>query len=529
MHPVRSLLLASLLSLLLPAVAHAATRYASPNGTGPAPACAQAAPCAIDDAVDAAVDGDAVSLAPGRYAVATELTVDDAIELHGGPGLALPLISSSAPVGISVQSPGAVVRDLAIDQGAAGNAAIEIAAGTVDRVRATSTSGSGGAACELGSGSGSPALLRDSTCWSASAGAGGVAISSAADGAAVTLNAYLRGVTAYATGPGSSGIALSGSGGGSALIDARDVIASGTGADVRADSAAGGGAAATLADSNFATTQANGPGSTITAPGSSGNQAAEPRLVDPGAGQFDQLAGSPTIDAGAADALLGALDVNFDARVQNQTPDIGADEFPDRVPPQTTIDSGPSGPTTNGKPTFAFSSSEPGSSFACQLDSEPFTPCRSPTMLESLLQGPHKFSVAAIDPAGNIDPTPAESAFAFDRGIYGNVKAKRRQRQKGQKVILKVEVRATEDVRVSAAGKVKASRKSFAVRSRATTLLDGKPRTLRLKPKKRSAGRAIHKALKRGKGVSAVLTATFTDDLGNRATSGDVFVALKGR
>ena len=53
----------------------------------------------------------------------------------------------------------------------------------------------------------------------------------------------------------------------------------------------------------------------------------------------------------------------------------GVDSYPDwggsvidSTPPETTIDSGPSGPTSNSTPTFAFHSSEAGSSFACSID-----------------------------------------------------------------------------------------------------------------------------------------------------------------
>ena len=50
----------------------------------------------------------------------------------------------------------------------------------------------------------------------------------------------------------------------------------------------------------------------------------------------------------------------------------------DSTDPQTTIDSGPSGSTADATPTFAFSSSEPGSSFQCRFDSAAFGPCSGP-------------------------------------------------------------------------------------------------------------------------------------------------------
>jgi hypothetical protein len=45
-------------------------------------------------------------------------------------------------------------------------------------------------------------------------------------------------------------------------------------------------------------------------------------------GNFHQISGSPTIDAGTPDPLLGSDDFDGQPRVQGCAPDIGADEFP---------------------------------------------------------------------------------------------------------------------------------------------------------------------------------------------------------
>lgn len=92
-------------------------------------------------------------------------------------------------------------------------------------------------------------------------------------------------------------------------------------------------------------------------------------------------------------------------------------EAPDVTPPDTQIDSGPSGPTTNSSPTFTFSSPEPGSSFQCRLDSSnaaAFKPCSSPKTYSSLAPGAHKFEAQAIDAAQNVDPTPAARSFVVE-------------------------------------------------------------------------------------------------------------------
>jgi hypothetical protein len=88
----------------------------------------------------------------------------------------------------------------------------------------------------------------------------------------------------------------------------------------------------------------------------------------------------------------------------------------DTVAPQTTIDSGPSGPTNDDSPSFDFSS-EAGASFECRLDSNQeadFDPCTSPQSYSSLAVGAHTFEVRATDQAGNTDQTPASRSFTVD-------------------------------------------------------------------------------------------------------------------
>ncbi len=88
----------------------------------------------------------------------------------------------------------------------------------------------------------------------------------------------------------------------------------------------------------------------------------------------------------------------------------------DTAPPETAIDSGPSGPTNQASPSFSFSS-EPGTSFECRLDSAQeadFQPCSSPQSYSSLTDGSHSFEVRATDSVGNTDPTPASRSFTVD-------------------------------------------------------------------------------------------------------------------
>jgi hypothetical protein len=87
-------------------------------------------------------------------------------------------------------------------------------------------------------------------------------------------------------------------------------------------------------------------------------------------------------------------------------------------PPATAIDSGPTGPTRDETPTFAFSAVG-GDGFECSMDGAGFAPCSSPLTSAVLGRGAHTFSVRARDGVGNVDPTAATAAFTIDRSLAG--------------------------------------------------------------------------------------------------------------
>ena len=86
----------------------------------------------------------------------------------------------------------------------------------------------------------------------------------------------------------------------------------------------------------------------------------------------------------------------------------------DTTPPETTIDSNPSDPSTSSGATFTFSADEGGSTFECELDGAGFSSCSSPKSYSSLSDGSHTFKVKATDGAGNTDPTPAQYTWTVD-------------------------------------------------------------------------------------------------------------------
>ena len=86
----------------------------------------------------------------------------------------------------------------------------------------------------------------------------------------------------------------------------------------------------------------------------------------------------------------------------------------DTTAPDTTIGSGPTGPTNDATPTFAFSASESGSTFRCRVDTGTWASCTSPWTTAALGDGAHSVAVRATDAAGNTDASPATRSFTVD-------------------------------------------------------------------------------------------------------------------
>jgi len=80
---------------------------------------------------------------------------------------------------------------------------------------------------------------------------------------------------------------------------------------------------------------------------------------------------------------------------------------PDKTAPQTTITDQPARRTTKRRVSFSFKSNEKGAHFECSLDGRAFKACVSPARFRARKLGRHTLLVRAIDPAGNVDATPA--------------------------------------------------------------------------------------------------------------------------
>jgi hypothetical protein len=319
---VRSIVSLAFVILLLaaPAVATADVRWAEPDGNGPEP-CLVSDPCGLKDAVEsmAVADGDEVVMRSGDYDLgAGELEVSDDIVLHGEDGQPRPRIKSTAG-GAAVRTNGtgdALIRDLEIVH-TGGLVGLDSAV-DVERVEVTSD---GIAACAPFF----PSRIRDSVCRGT--GPTGIGLQFSAGGGPPVYDVRAVNVTAIGT---AYGIEVDTSNGPNFQINATNVIAQGGTADIRVDTDAVSGADADviLDHSNFQTVLEEGdPAATITDPGTGTNQIAEPLFVDAAGGDFHQLAGSPTRNAGTSGLELGALDIDREPRTQESAPDIGADEF----------------------------------------------------------------------------------------------------------------------------------------------------------------------------------------------------------
>ena len=86
----------------------------------------------------------------------------------------------------------------------------------------------------------------------------------------------------------------------------------------------------------------------------------------------------------------------------------------DTSPPETSIASGPNDTVSSRDASFAFSSSEPASTFQCRLDGVVWGSCMPPKSYSGLTDGGHRFEVRATDTTGNVDPSPAAHDWRVD-------------------------------------------------------------------------------------------------------------------
>jgi hypothetical protein len=446
------------LALALAPAASAAVRYAAHDGDGASgpDQCLEADPCSLQQAVmgtagSDVVNGDEIVVLPtGPYTVTSQIFASDNITIHGPDGQPRPVLNSGVATAFGTNV-GATFRRLQIEHTGT-TAALSMFPGSADDLVVHSTSGNACTASSTGN------TIRNSVCWTEATGDSAIFIGG---GASDTVT--LRNVTAVSTGASNThALRVTNTGGAMSTVTGTNVIAQATNdppetsliSDVEVSaSGAGTNVTVTMDHSNYEdvlVNQTSGGTATLTPNTTNGNQGAIPLFESPSTGDFHQVLGSPTIDAGIVDPANGTTDIDGQPRQMGTSTDIGADEFPDSdsdgipdssdgcpnqagpasnngcplpedqppnesdtAPPDTAITQGPSGKTKKKTATIAFSGSDTRAvaSFQCKLDSGSFEACTSPKTYSGLKKGSHTVEVRAIDGAGNVDPTPASRTW----------------------------------------------------------------------------------------------------------------------
>jgi hypothetical protein len=299
------------------------TRYASPTGTQ-SPTCPKSHPCGIVSAINQAPADNEVIVEPGSYgSTVAPLTtalepVSPGLYIHGEAGKPRPTIVSTAYGGAAaavVVALGARLSDVQIEySNPSSGSAVLVESGTADHVVAIATS-VGSAACGLDT------SLTDSECIDT--GTDGLAIFGPVAGG--TELATVRGVTAEATGMNGLGIRLFPFDSAYSVVATNSII-HGTLADVdEGEEQAGNADSITLSHCDYATVMSNHISSeTVTA--DSTDIAKPPTFENAIVADFKELAGSVTVNKGAADPA-NDQDLQGNPRTLGSAPDIGAFEL----------------------------------------------------------------------------------------------------------------------------------------------------------------------------------------------------------
>lgn len=319
-HLIAAVIACACAPVLGAAPSWAAELYAAPSGQDSG-ACLQSAPCSATRAVSDAQEGDTVNLAPGTYTLSSALKPRPGVTLQGLSGQPAPQLVFSADVGpyaITLAPGSAILRvDVRALSPQGGGLQLQGARGDDLVVEAPGSGTSGNnphAAIALQTTDMGPSVLADSVAHALGAGVDAVM----AAGGAGNGQAMLANVTAVAEGSGSVAVASAMTKGALSLTD---VIARGAAGDIMAAPQEENAVAAQVAYSNFRPSASSGYLD------GGHNQQLEPLFANAAAGDFHELAGSATIDAGTLSPASGMTDPDGNPRTLGLAPDIGAYEF----------------------------------------------------------------------------------------------------------------------------------------------------------------------------------------------------------
>jgi hypothetical protein len=300
----------ALVALATAPAAHAAYRFAAPDGAFTGTCTSASSPCRLEYVRTVTGIGDQVVVFAGTYDLIGPVNFTKGEWIYGYNGR--PRIRGSA-VGdpLFAVHNGGTVQNLRFEQSGP-QPALAVESGLVLNVLATNTySGSGeNTAVRLDNGG----TAREVVAHGTGSGAIGLDVNGG--------SAQLRNVTAYANQANGTALFIGSGAGGSPSVTARNVIAR----NPSSSSISVTGTPAQNATLNIDHSNHNGINATYAAVSEDSNQSAPPSFKNVAGGDFHQASGSVTRNAGA-DGGLSTTDFDGDQRVAGGVADIGADEW----------------------------------------------------------------------------------------------------------------------------------------------------------------------------------------------------------
>jgi hypothetical protein len=195
----------------------------------------------------------------------------------------------------------------------------------------------------------------------------------------------------------------------------------------------------------------------------------------------------------------------------------------DSTAPDTSLDSAPPVRTSARSARFAFSASEAGSGLWCKLDDRAWSACASPRELTGLSEGKHTLLAAAIDAAGNADPTPASHTWTVVPGLdriesrlsTDLAQATKALKRMGTRKLSKRGRFTVKGIDMLLAGKLSVVVKGATVVAKGSRRVSG-PGRYAVTTKLTRKGRRM---LRRGGGATLTVRIKFGDELGRTATT----------
>ena len=244
-------------------------------------------------------------------------------------------------------------------------------------------------------------------------------------------------------------------------------------------------------------------------------------------GSLSRLTGSPFASGGVFPSFFSV------AVTPTQTPDVAFEADPGKpgqpthfdarattvrggLPTRFDWDFGDGTTLADGGPTPAHTYAEPDV-FEVKLtvtnDCDP----------DAVFQGQVVSVGNAVYCNGSRDATLTQQVDAI---VDGSVSAKKTQRQRGRKIVVKAKVKANEELTADAGGEVKLGGKSYNLKPK-DAQVGTDQKKLKLKPKRRKDRKRIAGALDDGRTAKAKLDVTLTDTAGN-SLADRVRVKLEG-